>query len=209
MNRNVNLRADLITPNVALSLIPVFTSAYGLAISVVESYDFLSGNLKRQALPYIKNWAVEHEFHRRAKAGTIPFEGDFIWNSRKNHQHVELKKDGFILTVSQTPNIHSVPRDCVFRNKHCLDGQIALAGFEDEGSDKNIYAILTHGCGETAPSFILCGIPSPDMKSWAQHVNLFEVARGMEVIDSSPVTEEIKLTFRDEVEESVRKFSDL
>lgn len=209
MTRNINLNADLITPNVAMSLIPVFTSAYGLAISAAESYDFLGGDLKQQILPHLKNWAVEQELHRRIKDGTIPFDGSFVWNSSKNHKHLELQKDGFILTVSQTQSLQSVPRDCVFRNSHCLDGQLAMAGFQDDNNPNHIYAILTHGRGTYSPSYILCGIPSPDMRSWAQHLNLFEVVHGMRVLDPSPVTEEIKLAFRDEMEESIRKASAL
>lgn len=154
-------------------------------------------------MPNLRNWAVEYELHRRSKEGILPFESKFVFNSRHNHQHLELKYDGFILTVSQTHFLTDLPRECIFRNEHCLDGQMAISGFDPDVDDdeKNIYAILTHGHASSTPNFLLCGIPSPDMKSWAQCVNLLEYTKGFQIIDPSPATDEIVLDFRRSVEE--------
>lgn len=208
MKRDINLRTDLVTPSVAMTLIPAFIASYGMATFAADTVDFLGGwEIREQILPHLKNWAVEYELQRRAREGIIPFECTIVPNVRKNHRHVELRKDGFVLTVSQTHSIRAMPRDCVFRNDHCMDGQIALAGFESGDSDasKEIYAILTHGNGTAAPSFVLCGIPNPDMTSWAQHVNLFDVAKGMSVVDPSPVDDEILLDYRIKVKELAKE----
>lgn len=202
MNKDINIRTDLITPNVAASIIPAFAASYGMAAFVADTVDFLGWEFREQILPHLKNWAVEYELHRRAKQGILPFECFIVPNARKNHNHIELRKNGFILTVSQTHSIKSMPRDCIFRNDHCMDGQIALAGFESRNSEKkSVYAILTHGCGISAPKYILCGIPNPNMSSWAQHVNLYELVNGLSVEDTSPVDDDIKLDYRDKVKE--------
>lgn len=203
MKKEVNIDSDLITPKVAMSLIPAFTAAYDMALYAADTIDFLGwAELRNQFLPHLKNWAVEYELQRRAKEGIIPFDCSVVPNSRKNHQHIELHANGFILTVSQTHNIYSMPRDCVFRNDHCMDGQLALEGFEpEEVYSGNIYAILTHGRGLTAPSYILCGIPMPNMKSWAQSVNLFDLVKGMTLVDNSPVDDDIKLDYRNKAKE--------
>lgn len=204
MKDDVDLCADLITPRIAVSLIPAFTSAYSMATSTAESIDFLGGwEFRDLIIPHLKNWAVEYELHRRAKEGILPFECSLAPNSRNNHLHVELRRDGFVLTISQTHRQGQIPRECVFRNDHCMDGQIALEEFaaSHTPSGKEVYAIITHGCGLDSPSFILCGIPDPEMRFWAQHVNLFEVVRDLSIVDESPVTQEIQLDYRAKVRE--------
>lgn len=207
MKREVDIRTDLITPRIALSLISAFKSAYGMASFAVESVDFLGGELGEQIMPHLKNWAVEYELRRRSVGGIIPFECTVASNSRKNHKHIELRKDGFVLTVSQTHGMSTMPRECAFRNDHNLDGQMALADFDScslmQGSE--VYAILTHSGGLDAPAFVLCGIPNTDMTAWAQHVNLFSVVSGLSVVDESPITDDIKLDFRDRAAEQARK----
>lgn len=200
MTSNINLVNDIITPSVAMALLPAFSSAYALAEEAVETFEFLGGPLKRQILPHLKNWAVEYELNRRVQNGLIPFESNFVPNSRKNHKHLELRQENFILTVSQTPNVWSLPRDCVFRNDYCLSGQTAIEGFEMEISeDKCVYGILTHGYSSSLPSFVCCGIPTPDMRAWAQQVDLRGIVRGLTVIDPAPVDEEIKLGYKNEI----------
>ncbi len=61
MAQNINLASEIITPRVAMALLPAFTSAYALAEEAAETFDFLGGSLKRQILPHLKNWAVEYE----------------------------------------------------------------------------------------------------------------------------------------------------
>lgn len=170
MTSNINLVNDIITPSVAMALLPAFSSAYALAEEAVETFEFLGGPLKRQILPHLKNWAVEYELNRRVQNGLIPcvqnglipFESNFVPNSRKNHKHLELRQENFILTVSQTPNVWSLPRDCVFRNDYCLSGQTAIEGFEMEISeDKCVYGILTHGYSSSLPSFVCWVFPLP------------------------------------------------
>lgn len=200
MAKNINLANEIITPSVAMALLPAFTSAYALAEEAAETFDFLGGSLKRQILPHLKNWAVEYELDRRVREGLLPFDSNFVPNSRKNHKHLELRQGNFVLTVSQTPNVWSLPRDCVFRNDYCLNGQIAIEGFEQEFSEeKSIYGILTHGYGSSLPSFVCCGIPTPDMRAWAQQVDLHRIIRGMTIVDSTPVDEEIKLEYKNAV----------
>lgn len=208
MKKDINLSTDLITPNVAMSLIPAFSASYGMAAFVADTVDFLGWELREQILPHLKNWAVEYELQRRAKEGIIPFTCSLVPNSRKNHRHIELRKNGFVITVSQTHSINAMPRDCVFRNDYCMDGQIALSGFGSGEPDasKEVYAILTHGCGATVPSFILCGIPASNMSLWAQHVNLFEVVKNMTIIDTSPVDDDIKLDYREKVKVRVKEY---
>lgn len=207
MKRNIDICSDLITPSIALSLIPAFKSAYGMASFAAETIDFLGGGLGEQIMPHLKNWAVEYELHRRSVEGIIPFECSIVPNSRKNHRHIELRRNGFVLTVSQTHGIHSMPRECVFRNDHNLDGQIALEGFCSNSTeyDKEIYAILTHGQGTSAPAFILCGIPNKGMTLWAQHINLYSVISGISIVDKLPVTDDIKLDFRDKAKEHAKE----
>lgn len=207
MKRDIDIRKDLITPDVAASLIPAFAAAYGMAVSVADSIDFLGGwELREQIIPHLKNWAVEYELHRRAIAGTIPFECTVVPNIRKNHNHIELRKNGFVLTVSQTHSIRSMPRECIFRNDRCMDGQLALSGFEsrDHDGSKEIYAILTHGRGLVSPAFILCGIPNPNMSSWAKHEDLYQITNGITVIDTSPIDDDIVLDYREQVKEHAR-----
>lgn len=201
----VDIRNDLITPSVALSLIPAFSAAYELATLAANDYNFLGGDLRAQILPHLRNWAVEYELKRRALSGSIPFAGSFESNSRNNHRHLELRNGVFLLTVSQTHRITELPRDCVFRNEHCINGQYVMDEFDYDLSTKCIYAILTHGRGKDAPGYILCGIPSPDMKTWAQAVNLYDIVGNLEIIDSSPVTEEVKLGYRETIEEKIAK----
>ena len=83
--------------------------------------------------------------------------------------------------------------------------QYCIEGFEKDvdSSSKNIYAILTHGQGKNAQGFILCGIPSPDMKKWSQAVNLFNVVGDIELVDDAPVTEEIHLGYRESVKKKI------
>lgn len=204
----VDICKDLMTPAIATCLIPAFTSAYGMAVSAAESIDFLGKwDLQEQILPYLKNWAVEYELLRRSRQGIIPFGCDVIPNSRKNHRHIELHRNGYILTVSQIHHLTSLPRECIFRNDHCLDGQFVMSGFGEgaNGLCKEVYAIMTHGQGMDSPSFICCGIPAPNMKSWAQHVNLFDVVKGLSIVDESPITEDIKLDYRESIQESVKE----
>lgn len=49
------------------------------------------------------------------------------------------------------------------------------------------------------PSFVCCGIPTPDMRAWAQQVDLHSIVRGMTIVDSAPVDEEIKLGYKNAV----------
>lgn len=197
MVKNVDIEKDIITPSVAMVLLPAFTAAYALAKEAADTFDFLGGALGRQILPHLKNWAVEYELDRRAREGMLPFESCFVPNSRMNHKHLELRQGNFVLTVSQTPHVWSLPRDCVFRNDYCLNGQIAMEGFEPAFSaEKNIYGILTHGYGSALPSFVCCGIPTPDMGAWAQQVDLNSVVRGLTIVDSEPVDDEIVLDFK-------------
>lgn len=196
---NFDLKTDLITPRVAATLIPAFEAAYDLASFVANEHPFLSGELKEQIIPYLKNWAVEFELHRRTLTGAIPFIGSFENNSRNNHRHLELQMGRCLLTVSQTHREYELPRDCVFRNEHCLNGQMVLKEFRTDIHSKTIYAILTHGRGLETPGFIMCGVPNPDMKSWAQAVNLYDVVGNLEVVDVAPVSDEVKLGFRESV----------
>lgn len=209
MKKLVNICTDLITAEVALQLIPAFTAAYGMAISAIDSVDFLGGIFRKQNLPHLTNWAVEYELQRRANEGIIPFSCSIVSNRSGNHVHTELHKDGFLLTASQTHRIYEIPRDCVFRNEHSWDGQIAMEGFEDDDpcSDKEIYAVLTHGWGNGGLAYVFCGIPSPQMSEWVQGVNLFDVAKGMSVIDETPVDEDIKLDFREKVKKIIAEES--
>lgn len=204
MKRHIDIRSDLITPRVAMSLLPVFTASYNMATFASDTIDFCGGELRDQILPHLKNWAVEYELHRRSTEGIIPFTSSMVYNSKKNHKHLELRRNGFVLTVSQTHTIKSMPRDCVFRNDHCTDGQLALKGFgllDEEAEEKEIYAILTHGWASESPSFVLCGIPNPGLTAWDQHVDLISMIRDIHIIDTSPVTEDIKLDFRDSIKE--------
>lgn len=207
MKKTIDICSDLITPRIALSLIPAFKAAYGMASFAADSVDFLGGALREQIMPHLKNWAVEYELHRRSVEGIIPFDCSTVPNVRKNHRHIELRKNGFVLTVSQTHTLYSLPRECVFRNDRNLDGQIALGGFETDSGEAGgeIYAILTHGQGSSAPAYIVCGIPNPNMTAWAQHVNLYNVIRDITLLDETPVTDEIKLDFRDKVREQAKK----
>lgn len=205
MKKDVDLCADLITPSIAVSLIPAFVSAYDMAASAADSTEFLGGPLRKQIIPHLKNWAVDYELHRRAKEGIIPFECSFVFNSRKNHEHIELRKDGFVLTVSQTHTFQSMPRESIFRNDYCIDGQIALAEFEPEDSSKEVYAILTHGWNSASPNFLFCGIPNHNMTCWAQHANLYDIAGGLNIVDESPVTEEIKLDYKEKVKKLAKE----
>lgn len=205
MENNIDICADLITPRVARSLIPAFITAYGLATIAANDIDFLGGELKGQIMPHLRNWAIEYELNRRAHLGSIPFTGTFENNSRKNHRHLELRHGRFLLTISQTHRITDLPRDCVFRNEHCLNGQLVMEEFDSRVDTelKNIYAILTHGHGIDSPGYILCGIPSSDMKSWVQAVNLYDVVGKLEVVDKAPITEEVKLGYRETVKEKL------
>lgn len=199
MAQNFDLRSDLITPRTALSLVAAFTAAYEMAVYTVDTIDFLK-EYRDQALPHIKNWAVESELHRRSKEGVIPFEATMHFNSRHNHKHLELRKNEVTLTVSQTQAIKMPPRECCFRNAHCLEGQTVLPGFDDlesEPCDK-IYAILTHGWGTVKPAFIVCGIPNHNMTAWIQSINLLQLV-GNAIIDESPITNDIVLDFKDKV----------
>ncbi len=155
---------------------------------------------------FLKNWAIEYELDRRAREGLIPFESSFVPNSRKNHNHLELRKGNFVLTVSQTPNALSVPRECVFRNDYCYDGQLAIEGFGQEASEgKCVYGILTHGYGTALPSFVCCGIPTPDMQAWAQQIDLNGIVRGMKIVDESPADKEIKLDYKNAIRDRLKK----
>ncbi|MCI6487729.1 MAG: hypothetical protein MSA25_06675 [Clostridiales bacterium] len=200
-----DLKSELITPAVALKLVPAFVSAYELAASAANEIEFLGGELRYQILPHLRNWAVEFELDRRARLGLIPFSSSFESNSRNNHRHLELRKGNVLLTISQTHHCIDLPRDCVFRNEHCENGQYCLEGFEEkvDTASKNIYAILTHGQGKSAPGFILCGVPAPDMKKWSQAVNLYDVVRNLELVDDAPVTEEIHLGYRESVKKNI------
>ncbi|MEA4954365.1 MAG: hypothetical protein VB096_02455 [Pseudoflavonifractor sp.] len=207
MKRNIDICSDLITPRVALSLIPAFKSAYGMAAYTADTIDFLGGELKEQILPHLKNWAVEYELHRRCAEGIIPFDSSFALNSRKNHRHLELRRDGFVLTVSQTPHIHSMPRECIFRNDHNLDGQLIMegCGLDDLEGNGDVYAILTHGQGSATPGFVLCGIPNVNMTYWSQHVNLLSAVRDIAIVDESPVNDDIQLDFRDVAKSRIKE----
>lgn len=200
-----DIRSDLITPAVALALIPAFTSAYELAASAANEVEFLGGELGDQIQPHLRNWAVEYELNRRAQLGLLPFSGSFECNSRNSHRHLELRRNDMLLTVSQTHRCYDLPRDCVFRNELSLNGQYCMDGFEEgiDNPEKSIYAILTHGNGKRSPGFILCGIPSPDMKRWSQAVNLFDIVGNIEIVDDAPVTEEIHLGYRETLKKEI------
>jgi len=200
MRNDLRLLPDFITPQVALALIPAFTSAYALATEAADTIDFLGWELRSQIMPNLKNWAVEFELKRRADEGSIPFRCHIALNNRKNHRHIELRNSNWIITVSQVHCPTSVPREAVFRNDYCLDGQTALEDFEavdEEFLNKEIYAILTHGWQTRSPEFINCGIPSPDGKCWVQQLDVFGVVRHMAFVDDSPATDDIKLEFRE------------
>lgn len=204
MRTAINILSKLITPTVAMTLLPAFKASYGMAAYAADTFDFLGWEkFREQIIPHLKNWAIEYELQRRAKEGIIPFECSVVSNSKRNHNHIELRKDGFVLTVSQTHGINSMPRECVFRNEHCMDGQIALSGFESGDSEfsNEVYAILTHGGGGPSPTFVLCGIPNPNMSSWAQHVNLIDIVHGITLVDPSPINDDIKLDYRNKVKE--------
>ncbi len=194
----ISLSDNLITPNLAASLISAFDAAYDMASFAAETTDFLGGNLKNQILPYLRNWAVEEELFRRSDAGVLPFHAKYVLNSRRNHKHLELEYNGFVITVSQTHNASDLPRECIFRNEHSLDGQLAISDFDVEDNEKaQIYAILTHGYASRHPSHILCGIPSTNLRSWDQLINLYKIASNISIVDPSPIDDEIKLNYRE------------
>ena len=204
MRNNIELLPSLITPRVALALIPAFTSAYAMAIEVADAIDFLRGDLRSQIIPHLKNWAVEFELKRRSDEGSIPFWCNVTMNERKNHKHIELHTDKWILTVSQVHTPMYLPREALYRNELNLDGQIALEGFDSEDStDGEIYAILTHGWQTNNPAFINCGILSPNGTCWVQQMDVLNAAQRMTVLDVSPVTENIKLEFREQAIEKI------
>ena len=43
MTNNINLANEIITPGVAMALLPAFTSAYALAEEAAETFEFLGG----------------------------------------------------------------------------------------------------------------------------------------------------------------------
>lgn len=197
MKREFDVAEDLITPRIATQLIPAFNAAYEMAFHAADSVDFLGGVFRGQTLPHLINYAVDYELRRRAEAGIIPFECSVIPNSRRNHLHIELRRNGTLLTVSQTHNQLELPRNCEYRNSYCMDGQYALEGFDDglRSSNKEVYAILTHVRGNRAPQYLMCGIPTPDMTAWAQLVDLFNVSKGLHIVDESPISNDIQLSF--------------
>lgn len=144
-----DLLSTLITPQVALTLVPAFTSAYSMAVDTSNSVDFLGGELRTQILPYLKNWALDFEIKRRSEKGLIPFQCKFVFNKAKNHSHIELKNSDWHLTVSQVCRPADIPRESIFRNKYSFDGQMSFPAFGlEEDIDRSrgkIYAILTHG----------------------------------------------------------------
>lgn len=111
----VALEVELITPEVARAITSSVNTAYALADQVAKEYDFLGGELNNQIRPHLRNWAVEWELNRRATAHIIPFTSSFEENIRRNHRHLELRSNGYLLTVSQTHNALELPRECVFR----------------------------------------------------------------------------------------------
>lgn len=200
MENHIELLPKLITPNIAVALIPAFTAAYEMAFEAATNIDFLAWDLRPQILPHLKNWAVEFELKRRAEQGKIPFQCEVVQNKRKNHRHIELINKNLIITVSQVSRPTELPRESIFRNQYSIDGQTVLEPFYSADSlpeETPIYAILTHGWQTQAPAFISCGIPAPDMACWTQYLDIFEMVRNLSLVDASPITQDIKLEFRE------------
>ena len=212
MTNSCDLLTNLITPQVAMSLVPAFMSAYSMADDASKSIDFLGGELRTQIAPHLKNWALEFEIKRRAEKGLIPFHCEFVTNKSRNHSHVELLSGNWRLTVSQVCRPLDIPRESIFRNKHSLDGQLyfSASGIEEyDVSCENgrIYAILTHGWQTAIPAFINCGIPSSDMKSWVQHLDMLELLRDMATEDPLPPNDDIILEFNNHIDEKASNYS--
>lgn len=202
MGDTFNIRTDLISPSVASSIVPAFHMAYSMACEVVESNSFLAGPLRDQTLPIIKNAAVEFVLYRRAEQGLIPFDVKWVTNSRKNHTHLELRRNGYVLTVSQTHSWDDIPRRCVFRNDRNIDGQLALAGFKsDVSTSKEIYAILTHGWKQSVPTFLYCGVPNANMTAWVDGIDLQNEYSGIRRMEAPKVSQEIVLEFKSHMKE--------
>lgn len=195
---------QLIPASAALQLVPAVVSAYSLAKDVTNDLDLFAGPLGMQAYPHIRNLAVDFQLQRLSQSGILPMECAIRQNVKHSHFHLELHKPGVIMTVSHVHRETALPRKAHFRNKLCMDGQISMGGWEQESDyDRDTYVILTHGGHGFTPTFVCCGIPDADMKSWAQLRNLM---REMPKLTISPpeIDEEIKIEFRDNVLQKIQ-----
>lgn len=124
---------------------------------------------------------------------------DYRYKSNKNHScyHIELSKNGYILTHS-SGNKKSFPRKALYREDLCTN-QLSL--FTDEQTSEMKYGILMHASNLEPGSVqkIGLGIPDSNCKTWSNFIELtnpYSLNRINNIIEQYPETDIEKFNFK-------------
>lgn len=188
--------------------VPAVKRAYSLINELAQQNDFLNWKVGTDIFPYLRNAAVEFEFKRLIDNGLLDLRYRIAMNSRRNCHHIEIVADTCILTISQVQAKTSVPRKAIYRSNLSFSNQLTLFTTPDFSPDNfnedKYYAILTHGCRDTQnsrmPEFISLGLPYPDVKRWAQVIDLTAEPHAIDTPEEVVVSDDLVLEFKEHIE---------
>jgi len=188
--------------------VPAVKRAYSLVNELAQQNDFLNWKVGRDVLPYLRNAAVEFEFKRLIDNGLLDLRYKVAMNRRRNCHHIEIITDKCIMTISQVQSKYSVPRKAEFRSNLSFSNQLSLFSitdfFPDSFYEDKYYAILTHGCGNNQnsrmPEFISLGLPCPDVKQWAEIIDLTAEPHAVDVPEEVIAGDDLVLKFKEHIE---------
>ena len=178
---------NLLTFKERRKLIAPISRAYTMAETILEI-----DNLKDQ--PIIKNIAsmfkhtlVEYELKKVIDSGLIDGVRCEYSNNRKHtHPFLELIGDNFKITINHVRKSSIIPTNTYYRNSMALTNQTTL--FDNElDKTEQLYGIITHGHIGPRPEFICFGIPSYNMRSWEDQINM-QKESNIVVVDNSVET---------------------
>lgn len=157
--------AELVPAELKSGLGRIIPQGYRMAKLVVEGNDFLSWDVGRQALPYIR-WPAIDFCALRMAMGLAGVEAKIGKNSIGNHSFIELRTKSLAITFSHQAKVlgelQTLPRPAKFRSKMGRFNPQQLKLWEEDPArffgDSRISAILFHA-GNDAPleaSLMIC-----------------------------------------------------
>lgn len=177
------------------------TKGYSYAKNLFENNDIFSCPSSENILPHLINLGVEFEIFRNIKIGNLNFDYRFVYNSAKNHQHLEIKTGNSIATISQVNDRNELPRKAKFRNNHRLNNRLSLFDpkvIKLNNDNDQFYSLITHGRNNFHPLFINLGVPSP-YKGWIFKENLFIYTSSEN--ETEEESEELLVSFKEHIKE--------
>ena len=171
-----------------------------------QDYDWIRWPGSRDILVHIRRVAVEFELQRVIdNQSDIRYSSVIARNAADNCNHLEIRSNDSVLTVSQVPRPTMVPRHAIFRDNYGVGNQ-TLLGLYDEPTvpGDRVYTLLTHGYYSDQPAFVCLGIPSPAMDGWICRVNLMLEPHQINLPETEKITDGELVALKSHLQKSVK-----